>query len=204
MIPENETYSFEDKIYQLPEVSRDEQLRAADAVRANQQATNQEIRTQTEQLGTDVPSIQGGLIGPESYFTARYQTPQTNAVVSQLRSAAQASALNQALSNLQAQWQDRYQKAYRNYQKRSGSGTTSDPTDKSVTGDVLEEATDGTTAQPDEIMRRIERRKQEEENARKAQEHIEEVQAKTEQALTPQTGVMTPQEAANYWLNIRK
>lgn len=202
MIPENETYSFEDKIYQLPEVSRDEQLRAADAVRANQQATNQEIRTQTEQLGTDVPSIQGGLIGPESYFTARYQTPQTNAVVSQLRSAAQASALNQALSNLQAQWQERYQRAYRNYQKRSS--TTPDTTDKAITGDVAEEATDGTMAQPDEIMRRIERRKQEEENARKAQEHIEEVQAKTEQALTPQTGVMTPQEAANYWLNIRK
>lgn len=130
MIPENEIYSFEDKIYQLPEVSRDEQLRAADAVRANQQVTNQEIRTQTEQLGTDVPSIQGGLIGPESYFTARYQTPQTNAVVSQLRSAAQASALNQALANLQAQYQDRYQKAYRNYQKRAssaGNPTTINP-----------------------------------------------------------------------------
>lgn len=209
MIPENETYSFEDKIYQLPEVSRDEQLRAADAVRANQQATNQEIRTQTEQLGTDVPSIQGGLIGPESYFTARYQTPQTNAVVSQLRSAAQASALNQALSNLQAQWQERYQRAYRNYQKRgsrsSGTGTaaTSTPTNTTVAGEVFEESTD-TTAQPDEIMRRIERQKQEEENARKAQEYIEEVQAKTEQALTPQVNVMTPQEAANYWMNIRR
>ena len=149
MIPENETYSFEDKIYQLPEVSRDEQLRAADAVRANQQATNQEIRTQTEQLGTDVPSIQGGLIGPESYFTARYQTPQTNAVVSQLRSTAQASALNQALSNLQAQYQDQYQKAYRNYQKRgssgSGSGSGTGTTDTTtVAGAVEEQANDDT------------------------------------------------------------
>lgn len=208
MIPENETYSFEDKLYQLPEVSRDEQLRAADAVRENQQVTNQEIRTQTERLGTDVPSIQGGLIGPESYFTSRYQTPQTNAVVAQLRAAAQASALNQALSNLQAQWQKRYQDAYKNYQKRassgsgSGSGSGSTP-DTTTAGDVVEEATD-TTAQPDEIMRRIEQRKQEEENAKKAQEYIEEVQQKTEQALTPQTNVVTPQEAANYWMNIRR
>jgi hypothetical protein len=71
-------------------------------------------------LGTDVPSVIGGLTGGNSYFTSRYQTPQTNAAVSNLRAAAQAQALNEVLANEQAIWKKRYQDAYRAAQRRSG------------------------------------------------------------------------------------
>lgn len=211
MTPEAETYEIESRVYQNPETSRNEQQQFYENLRAVQQANNAEIRTQTENLGTDVPSVQGGLIGPESYFTSRYQTPQTNQTIAELRSAAQASALNMALSNLQAQYKKQYEDAYRNYQKRasrgssgSGGGSSTSSGQNTVTvGEVVEQATDQ-IAQPDEIMRRIEKQKQEEENAKKAGEYIEEVQQKTEQAINPPTTVLSPQEAVDYWKNLRR
>lgn len=119
IIPTNEYTEFEGRAYLNPQVGIDESNKFIDNLRATQTQQNQEIANQTRMLGTDVPSVQGGLIGPESYFTSRYQTPQTNAVVSNLRSAAQAAALNQALQNEQAIWKKRYQDAYNNYQKRA-------------------------------------------------------------------------------------
>ena len=68
-------------------------------------------------LGTDVPSNLGGLTGAESYFTSRYQTPQTISTVANLRATAQAAALNQVLANEQEMWKKRYNDAYRAYQK---------------------------------------------------------------------------------------
>lgn len=215
MTPESETYIEDGRVYARPEVPVTETDEFITNLRAVQDANNADIKTQTENLGTDIASVQGGLVGPESYFTSRYQTPQTNQVVSELRSAAQASALNTALSNLQSQYQKRYQDAYRNYQKRasrgssrrgsgSGGGTSTGSGQNTVTvGEVVEQATDQ-IAQPDEIMRRIERQKQEEENARKAREYIEEVQQKTEQAINPPTTVLSPQEAIDYWKNLRR
>lgn len=211
MTPESETYIEDGRVYARPEVPVTETDEFIANLRAVQDANNTDIKTQTENLGTDIASVQGGLIGPESYFTSRYQTPQTNQVVAELRSAAQASALNTALSNLQSQYQKRYQDAYKNYQKRasrgasgSGSGTSTGSGQNTVTvGEVVEQATDQ-IAQPDEIMRRIEKQKQEEENARKAGEYIEEVQQKTEQAINPPTTVLTPQEAIDYWKNLRR
>lgn len=125
MTPTNETYELEGRTYARPEVPVTETDEFIANLRAVQDANNTDIKTQTENLGTDIASVQGGLIGPESYFTSRYQTPQTNQVVAELRSAAQASALNTALSNLQSQYQKRYQDAYRNYQKRASSGSGS-------------------------------------------------------------------------------
>lgn len=148
MTPESETYTFEGRTYARPEVPITETDEFIANLRAVQEGNNTDIKTQTENLGTDVPSVQGGLIGPESYFTSRYQTPQTNQIVAELRSAAQASALNTALSNLQSQYQKSYQDAYRNYQKRASSGSgsgsgsgTSGNQDTTVPGSVTEEST---------------------------------------------------------------
>lgn len=146
MTPETETYSFEDRVYQNPTTSRDEQMAFIENLRATQQANNEQIRTQTENLGTAVPSQLGGLTGPESYFAARYQTAPTNQTVASLRSAAQASALNTALSNLQSQWQKRYQDAYRNYQKRASSGSGSGSGSGTTTEGGVTETSAGTGA----------------------------------------------------------
>lgn len=119
LLPTNEFTEVEGRQYINPQVSLDESTSFIDNLRAVQNQQNQEIAKQTNMLGTDVPSIEGGLIGPESYFTSRYQIPQTNASISNLRATAQAAALNQILQNEQAIWKKRYQDAYRSYQKKS-------------------------------------------------------------------------------------
>lgn len=136
MIDEKSSYEFEGRTYARPEVPITEADEFITNLRAVQEGNNTDIKTQTENLGTDIPSVQGGLIGPESYFTSRYQTPQTNQVVAELRSAAQASALNTALSNLQSQYQKRYQDAYRNYQKRAASSSSGDSDDSANSGNL--------------------------------------------------------------------
>ena len=126
----------EGRRYLDPEVSPREQESFINNLRQSQIDANKEIATQTYNLGTAVPSNLGGLIGGEGYWTSRYQTPQTNATVANLRSAAQAKALNDVLANEQAIWKNRYQQAYRNYQKRaynkansgSSSGSNGDNT----------------------------------------------------------------------------
>ena len=116
MRPE-EYYNFEERAYETPTQSRDEQMSFIDNLRATQQATNAQIKTQTENLGTQIPSVKGGLTGPEGYFQQRYQVTPTNALVADLKAAAQADALNKVLSNYGEQAQKRYNDAYRQYQK---------------------------------------------------------------------------------------
>jgi len=116
MRPE-EYYNFEERAYETPTQSRDEQTSFIDNLRATQQATNAQIKTQTENLGTQIPSVKGGLTGPEGYFQQRYQVTPTNALVADLKAAAQADALNKVLSNYGEQAQKRYNDAYRQYQK---------------------------------------------------------------------------------------
>lgn len=118
-LPENEYKEFEGRAYVEPQVSLNETNTFIDKLRAAQGTQNEQIKTDTQRLGTDVPSNLGGLLGGEGYFTSRYQTPQTNSAINTLRSAAQASALNKILANEEAMWKKRYQDAYRNYQKRS-------------------------------------------------------------------------------------
>lgn len=122
IIPENEFVEVEDRYYLNPQVGLDESTSFIDNLRATQAQQNQQITDQTRMLGTDVPTNLGGLTGGESYFTSRYQTPQTNAAVANLRATAQAAALNQALENEQAKWKKRYNDAYRAYQKRANDG----------------------------------------------------------------------------------
>ena len=132
ILPENETFTFEDREYINPQVSLDEQNAFIDNYRQTQQQNNNEIIQQTRNLGTEIPSNLGGLVGGEGCWTSRYQTPQTNAVVSQLRSTAQAQALNDVLETQQAIWKKRYNDAYRAYQKRNsgGGGGGGDPEDE--------------------------------------------------------------------------
>lgn len=117
LLPENEYREAEDRRYLTPNLQVDATNTFIDNLRSNQQANNAQITMQTRNLGTQVPSNLGGLTGGTGYFTSRYQTPQTNAATQNLRTAAQAAALNQALANEKAYWQKRYQDAYRAYQK---------------------------------------------------------------------------------------
>lgn len=118
ILPENEFKNFEGRNYLNPNIAVQEANSFIDNFRTTQRANNAQINQQTRSLGAQVPSNLGGLTGGTGYFTSRYQTPQTNAALQNLRTAAQASALNTALSNEQAMWKKRYQDAYNAYQKR--------------------------------------------------------------------------------------
>lgn len=151
LLPENETYEFEDRTYINPNVSLDEQTSFIDKFRTAQAQNNQEINTDTYNLGTAVPSNLGGLTGGEGYWTSRYQTPQTGVLMNNLRTAAQAKALNDVLANEQAMWKQRYQKAYNaakirssNNSGGSGDGGSGDGGNNSNwDGELEKNATDG-------------------------------------------------------------
>lgn len=120
---DNEIVTFEDRAYLQPETSRDEQLQFIDTLRESQARNTAKIQADTYALGAQLPSNMGGLGGAENTFVAQYQTPQTNQTIANLRTAAQASALNTALSNLQNAWKKRYNDAVLNYQKRSAASS---------------------------------------------------------------------------------
>lgn len=122
LLPKNEYKEVEGRYYADPNVALNESNQFIDNLRNVQNQQNQEIAQQTYNLGTDIESVKGGLgtntTNDLSYFTSRYQVPQTTSVVANLRTAAQAAALNQVLADEQEMWKNRYQNAYRNYQKR--------------------------------------------------------------------------------------
>lgn len=124
---ENETFSFESRDYVNPTLSRDEQTDFISTLRETMAGNTAQINADTYALGSQLPSNLGGLSGAEETFTARYQTPQLEQTAADLRTAAQQTALNQALTNLQNAWKKRYQDAVNNYQRRASdpSGTTS-------------------------------------------------------------------------------
>lgn len=141
----------DDRRYINPQVSLDEQNAFINNLRSTQQARNEEIATDTYNLGTAVPSNLGGLGGSGSYFNARYQTPQTNAVVADLRAAAQAQALNDVMNNELAQAQQRYNNAYKAYQKRANSNPTTTGPDGDAGGAKLPITTNGGNSDPEKI-----------------------------------------------------
>lgn len=118
IISTDEFTEVDGRYYANPQISLDRSMNFIDNLRATQAQQNQQIAQDTANLGTAVPSVQGGLGGNLGYFTSRFQTPQTSSAVANLRATAQAAALNQVLENEQAIWKNRYQQAYRNYQKR--------------------------------------------------------------------------------------
>lgn len=120
----SEYYTYEDRAYIQPTLSSGEQEAFISNLRDIQSQNNQQIAQQTYNLGTRVPSNLGGLGGGEAYFNARYQTPQVNEMVSGLKAAADAQALNDVMSNYQAQLKQKYNNAYRNAQRRARAGAS--------------------------------------------------------------------------------
>lgn len=118
--------------YINPQVALDESNAFIETLRDSQKQRTAEIAQDTYNLGTAVPSNLGGLGGAGSYFTSRYQTPQTNEVVANLRATAQAQALNDAMNNVLAQAKQRYNNAYKAYQRRHSNtgGGNGDDKDK--------------------------------------------------------------------------
>lgn len=121
-------FSYEEngRRYIDPNVSLNEQNAFIQNLRDTQGERNAQIARQTHNLGTDVPSNLGGLNGSEAYFNARYQTPQTNNLVGELKSAAQAQALQTALNNELSKAQKRYNDAYRAAAARNNTTTSND------------------------------------------------------------------------------
>ena len=116
---------FEDQAYINPKLSSGEQMAFIDKFRDIQNQNNQQIATDTYNLGKALPSNLGGLGGGESYFNARYQNDQVDDMVANLKTAAQAQELSDVMSNYQNQLKRRYSNAQRAYNKRrarSGSG----------------------------------------------------------------------------------
>lgn len=151
ILPDNEFVEIEGRQYLNPQTGLDESNAFIENLRAAQGQQNQQIASDTYNLGTNIQSVQGGL-GTDTpanmgYFTSRYQIPQTNLAVSNLRAAAQAQALNEVLANEQAIWKKRYQDAYRAAQRRSsGRGNViANPSDNPpITGGVDEVDTTST------------------------------------------------------------
>lgn len=142
MLNDNEKTEVEGRSYLNPQIALDETTSFIDNLRASQAQQNQGIATDTRMLGTDVPSVQGGLTSGDSYFTSRYQVPQTNTAVANLRAAAQAQALNEVLATEQAIWKNRYQQAYRDYQTRTNNKTSTTQNPSTTTGGVDEDTSD--------------------------------------------------------------
>lgn len=117
-------FSYEDdgRKYINPQVSLDEQNAFIDNLRSVQQNAAAQNAQETQDLGTEVPSNQGGLGGGSSYFTSRYQTPQMNSVVANLKATAQEQALTTLLDNEVAKAKKRYNDAYYAAQKRNNGG----------------------------------------------------------------------------------
>lgn len=119
-----EVFEFEDRTYANPSTSRDEQLTFIDTLRNTMTDKQGQVNASTYAMGSQLPSNLGGLSGGEQTFEARYRTPQLQQTAADLRKAAQASALNTALSNLQNAWKKRYNDAVLAYQKRAAAGST--------------------------------------------------------------------------------
>lgn len=139
-------FSFEqdDRRYMNPQTALTESDEFISNLRSAQQQKNAEIAQDTYNLGTQVPSNLGGLVGSEGYFQSRYQTPQTSSIVSDLRAAAQAQALNEAMNNELAIAKQRYNNAYKAAQRRArstggGGGTPTTTTPDGFPENVTEE-----------------------------------------------------------------
>jgi hypothetical protein len=118
------SYTENDRRYINPQVSLAEQNAFLNNLRNNQQDWTDETTSVTENLGTKIPSQLGGLTGGSGYFASRYQTPQTNSMVSDLRAAAQSQALSQLMNNEIAKAQKRYNDAYRAAKKREADANS--------------------------------------------------------------------------------
>lgn len=205
----SEFYEYEDRAYINPTISSGEQEAFVDTFRNIQQQNAQQISEDTYNLGTQVPSNLGGLGGGEAYFSSRYQIPQANEMVDTLKSAAQAQVLNDIMKNYQAQLKERYNQAYRRYQKRQRKkqNTPSGPLSPSdVTKGVVNETVANTsTANPEALYQEKLRHEDAQKNTAKAKQEAAERAKNVSQALNPTLDPLASQEdLINYWSNIRR
>ena len=117
------SYEYDGRRYVDPNVLLADQNAFIDNYRNLQAQNNAQIAQQTRALGTQVPSQLGGLTGGGSYFKSRYQTPQTNQAVAELRTAAQAQALQQALQNELEKAKKKYKDAQNKATAGGGGGS---------------------------------------------------------------------------------
>ena len=205
----SEFYEYEDRAYVNPTLSSGEQEQFIDNLRNVQAQNNAQIAEQTYNLGTAVPSNIGGLGGGESYFTSRYQTPQVGEMVETLKTAAQAQALNDVMTNYKNQLQNKYKQAYRAYSKRNSGGTggTGGTGDDGSTDGNVNVHTDDTeyTSDAEKLALEAEKHRIEQENLKKAKEEAAKRAEKVNQAFNSQIDLVTnPQSAIDYWKNIRR
>lgn len=109
------TYEENGRKYVKPQVSLNEQNAFIDNLRNMQAQNTNKIRQDTYNLGSALPSNKGGLMGSTSYFQSRYQTPQTEALTSNLRATAQSQALETLMNNELNKMKKVYQDAYNDY-----------------------------------------------------------------------------------------
>lgn len=121
-----EDYAYEDdgRWYIRPEVALNEQNAFINNYRNIEAQNNAQIAQQTRALGTQVPSQLGGLVGGGGYFRSRYQTPQTNQVVADLRSQMQGQALQTVLQNELEKAKKKYKDAQNSALKTSNANNT--------------------------------------------------------------------------------
>ena len=138
----NEAYDYKGNKYINPTLSRDEQMQFIDNLRSIQANNNAGIQADTRNLGTDVAPTQGGLVGGEDYFMQRYQTPQVDSMVANLRATAQAKALSDVLAGLSAQYKQRLMRSRLNQERRANA--KQDALQRQATsGKVVEKDTSG-------------------------------------------------------------
>lgn len=121
-----EDYAYEDdgRWYIRPEVALNEQNAFINNYRNIEAQNNAQIAQQTRALGTQVPSQLGGLVGGGGYFRSRYQTPQTNQIVADLRSQMQGQALQAVLQNELEKAKKKYKDAQNSALKPSNTSNT--------------------------------------------------------------------------------
>lgn len=121
-----EDYAYEDdgRWYIRPEVALNEQNAFINNYRNIEAQNNAQIAQQTRALGTQVPSQLGGLVGGGGYFRSRYQTPQTNQIVADLRSQMQGQALQTVLQNELEKAKKKYKDAQNSALKPSNTSNT--------------------------------------------------------------------------------
>lgn len=143
ILSDNEQTEFENRSYVNPQLAIDEGDSFIEKLRATQLANNQQVKNQTYNLGTAVPSNLGGLVGGEGYWTSRYQTPQTNSLANDLRAANRKIALTKAMQNDVDAWQHRYNLAKMAYQRRAenggGTGDKKKDDDDKLTGNPIDD-----------------------------------------------------------------
>lgn len=104
----------DDRLELIPETQRDATMDFIENFRATQGERNTQLGESAHALGSDLAAPYGGLHGPSEYMKSRYQSPQTESRLANLRATAQLDALNKLMQNDVARYQAQVSNAYHN------------------------------------------------------------------------------------------